>query len=281
MTDLFDFKKPPPLYAVMGNPVAHSRSPEIHQLFAAQFSLQLDYRKIHVEVGGFRQAVDSFRATGGRGLNVTVPFKLDALRLCDECSDRALLAGAANTLWFDSTGIHADNTDGVGICADITGNLGQAVAGKRLLLLGAGGAVRGVMGQLLDQHPADVVVANRTVDKAVELARHFQSRGSVHGCGFDGLPGRTFDIVINGTSAGLQGEMPELPGMDLTALMLAYDMVYSDEPTAFMRWSKARSPAKVSDGLGMLVEQAAESFTLWHGLRPDTAPVIQALREST
>lgn len=278
MTDIFDFEKPPPLYAVMGNPVGHSKSPEIHQLFAAQFSLKLDYRRIHVEVGGFRQAVDSFQATGGQGLNVTVPFKVDAARLCDRCSDRAALAGAANTLWFDRAGIHGDNTDGLGICSDITRNVGQGVAGSRLLLLGAGGAVRGVLGQLLDLRPLSVVVANRTVDKAVELAHHFRSHGSVLGCGFDDLAGQKFDILINGTSASLHDDLPVLPGMDLADLSLAYDMVYSDEPTAFMRWSVAQGAAKVSDGLGMLVEQAAESFAIWHGLRPDTGPVIRALR---
>jgi shikimate dehydrogenase len=262
----------------MGNPVRHSRSPEIHRMFAAQFSLKIDYRRIHVEIGGFQQAVSSFQASGGRGLNVTVPFKVEAWRLCDACSERASLAGAVNTLWFDDAGIRGDNTDGAGICTDITVNLNQVIAGRRLLIVGAGGAVRGVLGQLLGQHPSEVTVANRTVDKAVALADRFQTLGDIRGCGFGELGGKSFDIVINGTAASLDEEVPDLPATVLDAGSLAYDMVYSDRPTAFMRWSLEHGAARVCDGLGMLVEQAAESFAIWHGLRPDTGPVIEAMK---
>lgn len=279
MTDIFDFEKPAPLYAVMGNPVAHSRSPEIHQRFAGQFSLKIDYRRIQVDVGGFQQAVDGFRAAGGRGLNVTVPFKLDAYRLSDVRSERAAIAGAVNTLWFDDDGVHGDNTDGVGICTDIVDNIGYALSGRRLLVLGAGGAVRGVIGELLDQGPQCVVVANRTVDKAIDLADRFRAHGDIEGCGFRDLARGSFDIVINGTAASLHGEMPDLPALSLAPDSLAYDMMYAAEPTTFMEWSLARGVGRVYDGLGMLVEQAAASFAIWHGKRPDTAPVIRALRE--
>jgi len=200
--------------------------------------------------------------------------------MCDVRSERATRAGAVNTLWFDDDGIHGDNTDGVGICTDITVNLGQAISGRRLLLLGAGGAVRGVLGQLLDQRPSSVVVANRTVDRAVELADHFRACGDVSGCGFHDLEGQSFDIIINGTAASLHGQVPDLPVMDPGPGSLAYDMMYSNEPTVFMKWSRAQGVSRASDGLGMLVEQAAESFRIWHGKHPDTRPVIHALRSS-
>ena len=278
MSDLFEFDKPPSLYAVMGNPIAHSRSPEIHQLFARQASLEIDYRKIQVDVGGFPQAVSGFQASGGQGLNITVPFKLEAWRLCDVCSERAALAGAVNTLWFTGATIHGDNTDGVGICKDITANTGTSVSARRLLVLGAGGAVRGVLGELLALDPEYVVVANRTVDKAVELARVFRDHGDVRGCGFDDLKDADFDIIINGTAASLSGEVPDLPRIKWGGNALAYDMVYSKAPTAFMTWAIGQGVPRVCDGLGMLVEQAAESFAIWHGIRPETGPVIRALR---
>ena len=278
MTDLFNFDKPPPLYAVMGNPVAHSRSPEIHQMFARQASLELEYQKIHVDVGGFRQAVSSFQAGGGQGLNITAPFKLEARQLCDVCSERAALAGAVNTLWFKDSTIHGDNTDGVGICTDIIENIGLPLSGKRLLVLGAGGAVRGVLGELLSHCPEGVVVANRTVDKAVGLVSVFAKHGDVRGCGFNNLKRERFDIIINGTAASLSGEVPVLPRLNLADDTLAYDMVYSTEPTAFMQWAIERGISRVSDGLGMLVEQAAESFRIWHRVSPQTGPVIRRLR---
>lgn len=278
MTDLFDFSPPPPLYAVMGNPIDHSLSPQIHGMFAQQLQIQLDYRRIHVDVGGFDQAVDSFRAEGGQGVNVTVPFKIEAWELADERSERAQLAGAANTLWFTDDRIHADNTDGVGMCRDITGNLGFPVADRNVLVVGAGGAVRGVLGPLLDERPAAVMIANRSVDKAETLVEVFAGRTRLETGGFDDLPGRSFDLVINGTSASLQGELPPLPDGLFNDDALAYDMMYGGERTPFLRWAAAQRAAQLADGLGMLVEQAAESFHIWHGKRPDTGQVIAKLR---
>ncbi len=279
MSDLFDFDPPPPLYAVMGNPVAHSLSPQIHAMFARQFRIRLDYRRIQVDVGGFDQAVDSFRAEGGQGLNVTVPFKIEAWELADRRTERAQLAGAANTLWFTDDRVHADNTDGVGMCRDIAGNVDFGLAGRRVLVVGAGGAVRGVLGPLLEASPAAVMIANRSVDKAETLAGVFAGLSRIETGGFDALPGRSFDLVINGTSASLQGELPPLPGGLFNDGALAYDMMYARERTPFLRWAGEHGAARLADGLGMLVEQAAESFNVWHGKRPDTGPVIEALRQ--
>jgi len=280
MTDLFDFDPPPPLYAVMGNPIDHSLSPRIHAMFAGALGIKLDYRRIHVDAGGFEQAVDSFRAGGGQGVNVTVPFKLDAWALADEGSERAALAGAANTLSFGEDLIRADNTDGAGLCRDITRNLEFHLAGSRVLVIGAGGAVRGVLGPLLAEQPAGLVVANRTVDKADALAAIFAGYGPIRPSGLDALASRAFDLVINGTSASLQGALPPLPAGLFAPGALAYDMMYGPERTAFLRWAAAEGAAQVADGLGMLVEQAAESFYIWHGQQPDTAPVIEKLRWS-
>ncbi|MBS1270443.1 MAG: Shikimate dehydrogenase (NADP(+)) [Gammaproteobacteria bacterium] len=278
MTDLFDFNPPPPLYAVMGNPVDHSLSPRIHTMFAQQFGIQLDYRRIHVDAGGFGQAVDGFRATGGQGLNVTVPFKIEAWDLADERTDRSRLAGAANTLSFKNGIIRADNTDGVGMCRDVSRNVRFEVAGKDVLVIGAGGAVRGVLGPLLGKHPANTVIANRSVDKAESLAELFACRGSIKTDGFEQLVGYSFDLVINGTSASLQGELPPLPEGLFNAGALAYDMVYQREHTPFLRWAAEHGAAHLADGLGMLVEQAAESFYVWHGKHPDTGPVVDTFR---
>lgn len=280
MSDLFDFSPPPPLYAVMGNPVDHSLSPQIHVMFARQFRMELDYRRIHVDVGGFDQAVDSFRAAGGQGVNVTLPFKEEAWELAEDRSDRAELAGAANTLSFRDDRIQADNTDGVGIRRDIIDNLGFGLSGRHVLVIGAGGAVRGVLGPLLDERPAGLMIANRSVDKADTLAEIFSSHGRVRSGGFEQLAGRSFDVMINGTSASLQGELPPLPNGLFNEGALAYDMMYGSERTPFLCWAAANGAAEVSDGLGMLVEQAAESFYIWHGKRPDTAPVIEKLRWS-
>lgn len=249
-------------------------------MFAQQVSIKIDYQRIQVDVGGFAQAVSNFQASGGQGLNITIPFKVEAWELADTCSERAQLARAVNTLWFERTSINGDNTDGVGIVKDINDNMDCPIADARLLVLGAGGAVRGVLGELLARQPTYLVIANRTVDKAAELAETFRnhSRGELLGCGFDELKGMHFDIIINGTAASLTGEVPLLPQLHFDEHALAYDMVYSTQPTAFMQWASAAGIHNVSDGLGMLVEQAAESFYIWHNHRPKTELVIRALR---
>ncbi len=280
MSDPFDFDRPAALYAVMGNPVAHSCSPRIHQMFAEQFGLRIEYQKIQVDLGGFSQAVANFRGAGGCGLNITLPFKQEAFRLADECSPRAQLAEAVNTISFaDDNKIVGDNTDGAGICRDIMFNLERPIAGRRILLLGAGGAVRGVLGPILEAHPELLVIANRTVDKAVELERHFSSARGVVGCGLDDLAGQQFDIVINGTSASVADAVPSIPSTVFASGALAYDMMYGDRPTAFIEWAARHGAGQAADGLGMLVEQAAESFAIWHDRTPQTGPVIAALRQ--
>jgi shikimate dehydrogenase len=273
-------KTSPALYAVMGNPISHSKSPEIHRQFANQFKHDIDYTAIEVATGGFARAVEEFRARDGLGLNVTVPFKLDAYWTATERSDRAELAGAVNTLEFKADGsVFGDNTDGAGLVHDLTKNIGINLKDKRILVMGAGGAVRGVLCPLLKQNPAVIVLANRTVRKAKELAKLFSSYGKLEPCGYDALKGRHFEVVINGTSAGLQGEVPPLPANLLKGESLAYDMLYGDMPTPFMDWALQVGAKKIYDGLGMLVEQAAESYFIWHGVRPDTKPVLAGLRK--
>jgi shikimate dehydrogenase len=267
-------------YAVMGNPVAHSKSPQIHMLFAAQTRQDMAYRAILVERGGLQRAVAAFVSAGGRGLNITVPFKEDAWTLAAQRSARAERAGAVNTLVLEDTGNHyGDNTDGAGLVRDLRDNHGVTLQHARLLLLGAGGAARGVIEPLLQARPGLLVIANRTPGKAVELARAFCDLGHVEGCGLPDLEGQPFDIIINATSASLAGEVPALPDRIVTPASCCYDMMYGDRPTAFMDWAQARGAALALDGLGMLVEQAAESFFLWRKVRPDTAPVIAALRK--
>ncbi len=268
-------------YGVMGNPIGHSKSPLIHSLFAEQTSQQLSYEAILVELGGFNDAVAEFRSEGGKGLNVTVPFKRDAWKLVDERTPRAELAGAVNTIVLREDGsLLGDNTDGVGLVRDIRDNLGTSLVGKKILVLGAGGAVRGVLESILAEQPAAVVVANRTAARAQELADTFEEFGCIDGCGFDELDGSSFDIVINGTSASLKGEVPPLPDALLAKGALCYDMMYAAQPTAFMLWADDHNSSHIADGLGMLVEQAAESFLIWRGTKPQTAPVIAAVRET-
>lgn len=272
----------PARYAVMGNPVAHSKSPVIHKQFAHQFGHHIEYTALWAELDGFVEAVEQFRAEGGKGLNVTVPFKSEAFNLADNLSDRARLAGAVNTLRFESDGkIFGDNTDGAGLVHDLTKNLGVHLRGKKILVLGAGGAVRGVLGPLLKQNPAVLVIANRTVSKAKELVKAFAPFGKIEAVGYDELVGKRFDIVVNGTSASLRGEVPPLPVNLFAGNAVAYDMMYSDMPTPFMEWAMLHGAPTVSDGLGMLVEQAAESYLLWRGVRPETRPVIAALRKGS
>jgi shikimate dehydrogenase len=259
-------------YAVVGNPVAHSKSPEIHAQFARATGQNLEYGRIEAPLEGFERAVDAFRAQGGKGLNVTLPFKDAAYRYCGRASDRARQAGAVNTLVFAGDAISGDTTDGAGLVRDLAVNLGVGLGGKAVLLMGAGGAARGVVGSLLEAGAARVVVANRTVARAHALATRF----NVEGCGYDELEGERFDLVVNATSAGLVDAAPALPRTVLGTRTLAYEMVYGRD-TPFL--AQARSAgARVADGLGMLVEQAAESFLLWRGVRPDTGPVLERLR---
>ena len=265
-------------YAVMGNPIAHSQSPRIHALFAAQTGQNLEYRAIRVEPGGFAAAARAFRAAGGRGLNVTVPFKPDAWVFADVLSARAERAGAVNTLSFGPDGVRGDNTDGPGLVRDLRDNHGCELAGRRILLLGAGGAARGVLQPLLLERPAQVLIANRSASKALDLALRFTDLGQVSGCGFADLAGRVFDLIIHATAAGLEDAVPPLPPGVLAADGWCYDLMYGHEPTAFVRWGREQGAAQSLDGLGMLVEQAAESFHLWRGVWPETAPVIAALR---
>jgi shikimate dehydrogenase len=262
-------------YAVIGNPISHSRSPWIHAEFARQTRQDIDYRRIEAPLDGFARAVEEFRAAGGRGANVTVPFKQQAFNLCgDAVSPRARAAGVVNTLIFDGDRVHGDNTDGVGLLRDITVNLGRAVAGMRVLLLGAGGAAQGVLGPLLGAGARQLVIANRTAARASALAR---SHGATAGGGYGDLGGAQFDLLINATSAGLADEMPALPPDAFAPGALGYDMVYGRD-TPFLAMARAAG-AEARDGGGMLVEQAAESFHLWRGMRPDTAPVLAAFRQ--
>ena len=267
-------------YAVFGNPIAHSKSPEIHRQFAAQTGQALSYEKQLVDEQGFDEAADAFFANGGKGLNITVPFKQDAYSYVARTTPRARRAGAVNTLCLEADGtVLGDTTDGVGLVSDILHNLGWEVRHKKVLILGAGGAVRGALEPLLEQQPQHVVIANRTVDKALQLSKGFAEFGYLLGCGYDMLGEQQFDLIINGTSAGLKGDLPPLPDslINPEGTTVCYDMLYGAEPTPFMQWASERG-AQVSDGVGMLVGQAAESFALWRGVRPETAPVIASLR---
>ena len=265
-------------YAVMGHPIAHSKSPFIHGRFAAQTGECVAYEPLLVELGGFRDAVERFRAGGGRGLNVTIPFKEEAFALAGRRSARAERAGAVNTLWFEGATVCGDNTDGVGLARDLTRNLEVAVEARSVLLLGAGGAARGVIGPLLDEKPERLVVVNRTAARAVELAGRFAQQGPVSATGLDALPAGGFDIVVNATAASLAGDLPPLPRGTLHAGGVAYDTAYAARATPFVEWGRREGAAVATDGLGMLVEQAAESFRLWRGLAPQTGAVIEALR---
>ena len=259
-------------YAVIGNPVAHSKSPWIHAEFARACGEDIEYRSIEAPLEGFAGAVDAFRAAGGRGLNVTLPFKEAAYQYCDRLSARARAAGVVNTLTFGLE-VHGDNTDGIGLVRDLSDNRGLSFAGKQVLLMGAGGAAQGVAGALLETGIAGLVIANRTASKAEALAARFPgSRGG----GYEALAGKAFDVIINATSAGLSGDAPELPPPLLRREVLAYDMVYGRD-TPFLAAARAAG-ARACDGLGMLVEQAAESFFVWRGLRPETRPVLAKLR---
>jgi shikimate dehydrogenase len=270
-------------YAVIGNPVEHSKSPLIHQAFASQTGQDIEYSRILAPLDEFFMTVQGMRIAGFRGANVTVPFKLEAFKLADQLTERASDAGAVNTLIFDDRGMVGDNTDGVGLVRDIEQNLGIGLEQKRVLLIGAGGAAEGVLHPVLERHPQLLVIANRSLDKALKMVKKIEDQGeyryvSVNAYAFDDLAGQQFDIVINATSAGLSDTELPLPCDIFAQGALAYDMMYGRE-TPFMAFARGHGAAKVTDGLGMLVEQAAESFFLWRQVRPQTAPILAELRK--
>ena len=279
MSSLFDFEKPADNYAVMGNPISHSKSPQIHAAFAKQTGQRIVYTATQVDPGGFAQAVGNFFANGGKGLNVTVPFKTEAWALADELGPEAKQAGAVNTLLMNAEGkLVGRNTDGIGLVRDILHNHGGKIAGQKILLLGAGGAARGVLQPLLAEGPAQLQIANRTASRAQALAADFNALGDISGGGFDDLNGQHFDLIINASASSLQGEVPPLPDNCCTATTWCYDMMYGADPTPFMQWAEQHGATKNMDGLGMLVEQAAESFLHWRGVRPETGTVIQQIK---
>ncbi|WP_444920591.1 shikimate dehydrogenase [Microbulbifer sp. CnH-101-G] len=266
-------------YGVVGNPIDHSLSPQIHTAFAAQTGEDLVYEKLLAPLEGFADTVQAFFTEGGRGLNVTVPFKLEACELADELTERAAAAGAVNTLVSDESGnLLGDNTDGAGLVADIRDNLGWLIEDKRVLLLGAGGAARGALLPLLAERPAQLHIANRTAAKACQLADEFSHYGAMTASGLEELCGG-FDLVINASSASLDNQLLPLPEHLFTGTGRAYDMVYGAKPTPFVHWAREQG-AEAADGLGMLVGQAAEAFYLWRGVKPRLEPVLAQLRRT-
>jgi shikimate dehydrogenase len=262
------------LYAVVGNPIAHSRSPEIHRMFAKETRQSISYEKLEAPLNGFEEFALGLRDSGYLGLNVTIPFKLDATKLADELTARARLAGAVNTLKFDGETIIGDNTDGIGFVRDIQQRLKLHIKDASVLILGAGGGVRGLIGSLLEERPKWIAVANRTHGRAEELADEF----GVEAIHYDEVPAEHFDLIINGTASSLNHDAPKIDPEAFDDCALAYDLVYANGPTPFMRLAQQGGAQKVSDGLGMLIEQAAESFALWRGVHPHTAPVYKELR---
>jgi shikimate dehydrogenase len=265
-------------YAVVGNPVAHSLSPQIHTAFACQTGTDLEYTRLLAPLDGFAGCIRDFSAQGGCGVNVTLPFKLEAWRIATRRSERAEQAEAVNTLRFDGDEIFGDNTDGAGLTHDIETNCGYAIGGRRVLLLGAGGAARGVILPLIECKPVALVIVNRNVGKAQALAQHFSHWGNCTARGYDDLAPDAFDLVINATSASVAGELPPLPAGVFAPAALAYDMMYGGKAEPFLQFVRTLGAERVVDGLGMLVEQAAESFFVWRGVRPRTVPVITMMR---
>ncbi len=265
-------------YGVMGYPVSHSRSPIIHRLFALQTGQNLQYELLQVQPEKLEQAVRQFQRTGGKGLNITVPHKRAVCRLCDQLSERASTAGAVNTLAFQDSEIFGDNTDGIGLLRDLVVNLGVNVEGANILILGAGGATRGIIAPLLEMQPAGICIANRTLDKAEDLVERFSSQGKISACSFNAVPVQDpYDLVINATSAGVHGEIPPYPEAAISSKTVAYDLSYGLKPTPFSTWAREHGAARSVMGWGMLVEQAAESFHIWRGVRPDTKPVLKQM----
>jgi shikimate dehydrogenase len=265
-------------YCVFGNPIEQSRSPFIHQEFAKQMQQTITYHKQYVELDNFPQAVNHFMSIGGKGANVTVPFKEQALQLCDQLSVAAKKAGAVNTLTFINGKIIGDNTDGLGLVQDLFRNQ-LTLQGSRILLLGAGGAAKGVLLPLLNENPTAIVIANRTINKAKQLCYQYNDE-RLHAYGFNEIPQQSFDLIINATSASLRGKYPVIPPQLIQANTVCYDMVYSKQLTPFLQWAKANGSETVVDGVGMLVAQAAASFNIWRHCLPQTAAVINKLKKS-
>ena len=264
-------------YAVFGNPIGQSKSPFIHQQFAQQCAQQLTYEAILAPLDSFADSWQRFVAAGGKGANVTVPFKEQAFQLATRLSERAKQAGAVNTLYIDEAGqLCGDNTDGCGLVADLQ-RLGCQLADAKVLLLGAGGASRGVIGPLLSAGVTQVVLANRTPAKAATIASRFDNR--VQAVGFAQIPALHYDLVINATSSGLSGERPDIAAEHVNQCALVYDMLYGKTPTAFLQWAKQQGAQRCEDGLGMLLSQAAEAFFIWRGVRPDITPVLSLVQE--
>lgn len=275
-----DASSKPDRYAVMGHPIDHSWSPFIHGMFARQTGQNLTYRLLDIPPEKFRSAAVEFFTTGGRGLNITVPHKPAAAEFVNRLSARAETAGAVNTILAEPNGeLMGDNTDGVGLLTDLTANLGLRIAGLRILILGAGGATRGVLGPLLDARPSMLTIANRTPERAAELVEEFSKPGTLSSCGFEDIKDdEPWDLLINATSASLKGATPLISPTLIGPETLCYDMAYGKGDTSFTRWAREQGAARTVKGWGMLVEQAAESFHLWRGVRPDTGPVLAALQ---
>ncbi len=269
----------PDEYGVFGHPVSHSLSPFIHGLFARQTGQAMRYRAFDVAPAEFPARVRDFFAQGGRGLNVTLPHKIAAVEVADELTARAAHAAAVNTLATKGDGILGDNTDGAGLVRDLCDNLGMVITNRRVLVIGAGGATRGILAPILGLAPATVVIANRTAERAEALAAAFADLGSTQGVGFDYIEAVPFDLIINATSASLSGEMPPIPAEAISGQTICYDLAYGQSATAFVRWARGQGCAQALQGLGMLVEQAAESFRLWRGVRPATGAVLEVLKE--
>jgi shikimate dehydrogenase len=265
----------PDRYALVGHPVEHSRSPLIHTVFARATGQRLTYELIDAEPAAFETAVRGFGAAGGKGLNVTVPHKEAAFALCQTHGAAATVAGAVNTISFRNGALHGDNTDGLGFVRDVTVNLRQALAGARVVVLGAGGAARGILGPLLDETPAEVTVANRTKERADELVAKLGHPALVARSFAELAEQPPFDVVVNATSAGLKGETPPFPPSLVGPKSFCYDLVYGSSDTPFVAWAKAHGAARAAQGWGMLVEQAAESFAIWRGVRPDTKALLK------
>ena len=266
-----------PFYVVFGNPIQHSKSPRIHQLFAEQTAISHPYDRFCAPVDGFQQAIEDFFVRDGAGANVTLPFKQQAYELCDELTERAALAGAVNTLKkLDDGRLLGDNTDGIGLLSDLQ-RLRMIQENDRILLIGAGGAARGVILPLL-HFGCDITITNRTYTKAAELADAFQGYGRIHSLSIDQLDGNQFDLIINATSSGVSGDVPNVPTQLIHEQTRCYDMFYQVGDTPFLQWCRQHGASQIADGLGMLVGQAAHSFMLWHGVMPETAPVIAQLK---